>query len=310
MRTDSRGRRHRFGRSPKDRSIALTERDLTLFELIHRHGPLPSNYLFEFTRGLGGSELHLKHRLTKLYHGLANGTYFLERPLQQYQNYLARAQHGIYELSPAAKVLLAEAGRLSPYIRNRSDPFVHRFMSACVSASIALACTRAGIRYLDRTDIFSHPKCPERTKCASNPLTVGVHGKQIIPDELFGLDYGGRFRFFAVEIDRNTESIERSSVGQNAFGRKLKAYSDILDQRSFRDTWGVPNLLVLIVTTNTTHMANMIDYLRSNTTGHNEKFLFKAKPEFGVNWTVPSVMDDLLIAPWARVGAPIDIGRP
>lgn len=309
MRTDICGRRLRFERSPKDKSIALTERDLALFEVIHRHGPLPSNYLFEFTRGLGGSELHLKHRLTKLYHGLTNGTYFLERPPQQYQNYLARAQYGIYDLSPAAKVLLAEAGRLSPCIRNRTDPFVHRFMTACVSASLELACIRAGIRYVHRTDVFSHPKCPERTKCASNPLSVPVHGKQIIPDELFGLDYGGRFRFFAVEIDRNTESIERSSIGQSAFGRKLKAYSDIFEQRIFRDFWGIPNLLALIVTTNATHMINMIDFLRSSKTAHHEKFLFKAKPEFGVNWTVPGVMNDLLIAPWARVAAPIDIGR-
>ena len=309
MRTDTRGRRLRFERNPKDNAFAVTERDLVLLEAIHRHGPLPSNYLFEFTRACCASELHLKHRLTKLYHGLTDGTYFLERPSQQYQNFLARAQHCIYDLGPGAKILLAEAGRLSPYIRNRSDPFVHRFMTGCVSASIELACIRAGIRYLHRADIFAHPKCPDATRRAENPLSLGANGKPTIPDELFGLDYGGKFRFFAIEIDRNTESIERRSLGQTAFGRKLRAYSDIFDQRTFRVSWGIPNLLVLIVTTNATHMTNMIDHLRSSTTAHCEKFLFKSKPEFGINWTVPDVMDDLLTTPWTRVAAPFDISQ-
>ena len=309
MQTDICGRRARYERCPKDTGLVLKERDLAIFEVLHRHGPLPSNYLFEYTRAFG-SELHLKHRLTKLYHGLMDGTYFLERPPQQYQSFLARAQPSIYELAPVAKLLLAEVGRLSPHLDNRTDAFLHRFMAACVSASIELASRRMGIRYIHRHEIFSHTKCPETTRRSANPLSVAANGKRIVPDDLFGIDYGGRYRFFAVEIDRNTESIERKNLDQNAFGKKLHLYADIIDRGVFRGAWGIPNMLILTVTTNATHMANMLAYMRNEAIAHQEKFLFKAKPEFGVNWTVPGVMNDLLIASWARVGAPIGIGQP
>jgi hypothetical protein len=310
MRTDTRGRRLRFERAPKDASFVLKERDLILFETIHKHGPLPSNYLYEFTRTHNKSELHLKHRLTKLYHGLTDGTYFLERPPQQYQSFLARAQKSIYDLAPSAKILLAETGRLSPFVGERTDHFLHRFMSACVSASIELACKKADIRYINRQEIFSHEKCPEQTRRATNPMVLPVKGKHLVADNLFGIDYGGQFRFFAVEIDRNTESIERRNLDQNTFGKKLKAYFDIQHNRIFKEVWGIPNLLVLTITTNATHMANMISHLSRVATPHEEKFLFKAKPEFGVNWRVPAIMHDLLTEPWARTSTPFDISRP
>jgi hypothetical protein len=308
MQTDTCGRRSRFERSPKDRELVLKERDLAIFEVLHRHGPLPSNYLFEYTRA-SGSELHLKHRLTKLYHGLTDGMYFLERPPQQYQSFLARAQPSIYDLASFAKILLAESGRLSPYVGNRTDPFLHRLMTACVAASIELTSRKAGIRYIHRHEIFSHTKCPEETRRSANPLSIPGNGKRIVPDDLFGIDYGGKYRFFAVEIDRNTESIERKSVDQSSFGKKLSAYTDIIDRATFKKVWGIPNLLILTVTTNESHMANMLAYVGRNTIAHQEKFLFKAKREFGVNWTMPGVMDDLLTAPWARVSTPFNIGQ-
>lgn len=308
MQTDTCGRRLRFERSPKDGAFALKDRDLAIFEVLHQHGPLPSNYLFEYTRAFG-SELHLKHRLTKLYHGLTDGTFFLERPPQQYQSFLARAQPSIYELASVAKVILAESGRISPYLGNRTDPFIHRFMAACVSASIELASRRVGMRYIHRHEIFSHAKCPEATRRSSNPLSIPANGKRIIPDGLFGIDYGGKYRFFAVEVDRNTESIERRSLEQSAFAKKLRAYAEIVDRGTFKAVWGIPNLLILTVTTNATHMGNMLSYVASNSISHQEKFLFKAKPGFGVNWTVPDVMDDLLTAPWTRVGAPFNISQ-
>ncbi|MGI0133549.1 MAG: hypothetical protein ACREBW_01135, partial [Candidatus Micrarchaeaceae archaeon] len=71
----------------------------------------------------------------------------------------------------------------------------------------------------------------------------------------------------------------------------------------YRSRWGIPNLLVLTVTTNVTHMHNILDYLKK-LTQHDQKaaerFLFKAKPEFGSNWRVPDVMADILAEPWLR----------
>jgi len=50
-------------------------------------------------------------------------------------------------------------------------------------------------------------------------------------------------------------------------------------------------------------MHNILDYLRKLAeydTKTAERFLFKAKPDFGSNWRVPAVMSDLLCEPWSR----------
>jgi hypothetical protein len=188
------------------------------------------------------------------------------------------------------------------FIPPRTDPFLHRFMAACVGASIELAATARGVRYLTKDDIFTHRSCPEDTKSALNPLAIAVGGKTVIPDDLFGVAYPGpKYRFFAVEIDRNTESIERRSFGQSAYGRKLEAYLDIMLHRTYRTNWGLPGLMVLTVTTNITHRQHMIDHLAKLADPVlAQRFLFAAKPEFGSNWKVPEVMPDLFTEPWTR----------
>ena len=114
--------------------------------------------------------------------------------------------------------------------------------------------------------------------------------------------------FFAVEIDRNTESIERKRIDQSAFSRKFAGYAQILSDATFRRVWGIPNLLVIIVTTNATHMSNLIDYARQIGTDA-DKFLFQSKPEFGLNWKIPPVMDEILLGDWARTSTPFSIHK-
>lgn len=236
MATDILGRRLRHASpQPRGRHIELTERDLVLFETLQRHGPLPSTYLFESTKHLGRNETDLKHRLTKLYNGTVKGIAYLTRPPQQFAAYDARCQPGIYDLTLCAAGALAERGRGARFIIPRADPFLHRLMTACVGASIELAAREGGVRYLTKEDIFSHRSCPASTRSASNPLAVAANGKTFVPDDLFGFAYPGpRYRFFAVEIDRSTESIERRNVAQTAYGRKLEAYLTIMRDRTYR----------------------------------------------------------------------------
>jgi hypothetical protein len=250
MDTDNLKRRLRSSKpQPNDNRIELSERDFRIFEALHRHGPLPTHYLYELTKDLGRNFAAHQHRLTKLYNGTKDGTTFLTRPAQQFASYEARYQPLIYDLTPMAKHVLAERGRLSP-------------------------------------------------------LSILAGNKSLIPDDLFGIEYPGKsYRFFAVEIDRNTESIERTKLDQNAFGTKLRGYLEIAGNKTYRSHWGIPNLLVLTVTTNVTHMHNILGYLKK-LTEHDpkaaERFLFKAKPEFGSNWRVPEVMTDILTEPWLR----------
>lgn len=289
--------------SPRIRRLVVTEPDYLLFETIDKNGPLPSNYLYEFTRHQRRDRTHLQNRLTEFYNGDAGGA-FLTRPPQQFASYRARYQHVVYDLAPRARHLLAERGTLTTYGRVRSDPFVHRFMTACASASFELTAPALGLRYIPFQEILDHPHCGG-ARSAANPLAmpiaVGASG-EIIPDLLFGLEYpGAGFRFFAVEIDRNTESVERRNLRQNAFARKVEGYVTALHEQSFRAWWGLPNLHVLTVTTNVTHARRLVEYLRDHVPGPMQRrFAVTADTTFGADWRVPNApLTHLLTEAWA-----------
>ncbi len=310
MKTDSLNRRLRFAPpQPLDQNIVLGERDLLLFEALDRHGPLPSTILFEFTKPNFDNFNRHQKRLTHLYNGSKNDAPFLARPRQQFNSFYARSNHLIYDLDRSGRRMLAEQGRLSRFAPRRSDPFLHQFMGACVSASIELACRKKRIRFIHKAEIFTHEKCPGATRDAHNPLAFAEKGA--VPDNLFGLEYPhGGFRFFAVEIDRNTESIERRSINQNSFGKKILQYIDIFRDWTFRERWGLPNLMLLTVTTNANHLANLLDFLKKQHSRYAERFLFKALSEFGTNWQVPrEPLTDLLTEPWMRPGDAFDISK-
>lgn len=316
MSTDLLNRRLRFAPpKPEVRHLILQPADFAIFEAIDRHGPLPSNYLYEFTKLLRKDVANLKKRLTEFYNGDEDGPYLI-RPPQQFAGYHARYQHVVYDLAPRARHVLAERGALARYSPKRTDPFLHRLMAACVGASLELAASMLGLRYIRREEILSHPKCPDATRAAKNPMAIQLPArgdqKTLIPDDLFGLEYpGAGFRFFALEVDRNTESIERRSLDQNAFGRKIACYLAVLRNRIYRDHWGLPNLSVLTVTTNATHALNLLDHIRKRgEPRYADRFGFACDPSFGANWRVPrSVLWHLLDQPWTTPNGSKDMGR-
>lgn len=129
----------------------------------------------------------------------------------------------------------------------------------------------------------------------------GIQLRTLVPDDLFGLANGqGLFRFFAVEIDRNTESIERRQLDQTAFGRKIEGYATVIRTRGYNEWWSIPNLTVLTITTNATHALNLVEYVRRSVERpHHSRFAFAVTPEFGANWRVPrTVLSHLLVEPW------------
>lgn len=300
--TDTIKRRIRFAPpQPIDKRIEIRDSDLAVFEAIHRHGPLPSHYLYAFA---GKANFNtFQHRLTKLYNGTQHGAY-LARPPQQFASFHARYQPVVYELNEKSKQLLRENGKLSPFI-NRLDPFLHRLMSACVGASIELACKTKGFRYIPRHEVLS-----KKGKKMELPLSQFASQKSLVPDDLFGIGYGGSYRFFAVEIDRNTESVERRKIGHNTFGKKLASYLDAIRGRAYWEVWGIPSLMVLIVTTNATHMKNMMAHLQTLDPTLSERFLFKALPTFGSNWRVPKTVFADMLGTWERAdGSVFDIDK-
>ena len=315
MKTDTLNRRLRFAPpSATVRRLVLTDTDYLLFEAIDRHGPLPSHYLYEFTKHVRRDKSHLQNRLTEFYNGDAAGPY-LVRPPQQFASFQARYQHLVYDLAPRARQALTERDKLGRYSSRRTDPFVHQLMGACVAASLELAAPTKGLRYIPREEILAHDKCPEQTKQGKNPMAIrlpGLESRLLIPDDLFGIEYVGvGFRFFAVEIDRNTESIGRKNLDSSTFGRKIAGYLAVLRCRLYKEFWGLPNLSVLTVTTNATHAHNILGYLqRQNEPSYAERFGFAFEPSLGANWRVPKgPLSNLLDEPWMTSAGAKDIGN-
>jgi hypothetical protein len=316
MSTDALARRLRFAPpNPIARRLVLTDADYLLFEAINRHGPLPTHYLYEFTKHLRRDFSQLQNRLTNFYNGTLQQAPYLIRPPRQFASFQARYQPLVYDLAPPAKIALAERGTLARYSPRRIDPFLHQLMGACVAASLELAASSKGLRYIPREEILNHPKCG-RAREAKNPMAIPFLGiaerRSLVPDDLFGLEYSGAgFRFFAVEIDRNTESIERRNLDQSAFGRKIAGYLQVLRNKVYRAWWGIPNLHILTVTTNATHALNIVNYIQKQDDPiYAERFAFACEPAFCANWRVPRGVLALLHSPWVTTGADINISRP
>jgi len=208
----------------------------------------------------------------------------------------------VYDLNQRSEQLLVEHGKWSPFI-NRVDPFLHRLMGACVGASIELACNARDIEYIARHQILSR-----NGNQLALPLSRFAAQKSLVPDELFGIRFGDTVRFFAVEIDRNSESIGRRRIAQNTFGKKLINYLDAMRNRAYKEEWGIPNMMVLTVTTNVTHMQNMMAYLQKLDLKLSERFLFKALLSFGSNWRVPPVLK--MLEPWKQANGTLAISNP
>jgi hypothetical protein len=315
MSTDALSRRLRFAPPhPVARRIVLTEADYLAFEAIDRHGPLPTHYLYQFTKHLRKDYTQLQNRLTDFYNGTRAQSPYLVRPPQQFAGFEARYQHVVYDLAPTARMALAERGTLARFSPKRIDPFLHRLMGACVAASIELSAPLKGLRYIPREEILSRASCGG-ARDNQSPMAIPLPGigerKRLVPDDLFGLEYPGTgFRFFAVEIDRNTESIERRSLDQNAFGKKIAGYLQILRTRAYPGWWGIPNLHILTVTTNATHARNIIEHIqKQDDSTYAERFAFTCEPAFGENWRVPRNVLGLLDNPWITVAADKDISR-
>lgn len=300
------------------RLVVPQERDLRYCEAIQRHGPLSSTYLFDFTRHLAENRNQHQKRLTLLANEdrTPHGGPYLVRPWQQFQTIHARSNPVVVDLARAGRALLREHGLLARHAGPPGGPYLHRFMTAAITASIEIAAREAGIRYVSQEEILVRQTCPEATRLARHPLAFPLpDGGHLVPDQLFGLEYpvasgGKRYRFFALEADRGTEPLRPRDRSRSSILQKLDGYLHVRRRESFREQFGIPNLLVLVVTTSVDRMEAMIALTAEIVGGAPELadgFLFKSKSEFGRWWHAPGAMTDLLTEPWRRQGATMTI---
>src|SRR5580658_4456938 len=103
-------RRRRYDRRPTGKRITPGAYETVWFQKLWQHGPLTTDYLYEFTRDIGPSKDAVKHRLGDLFHetNTPHGSEYLDRPVDQNR----RAKHfvEIHENDTAAEELLKERG--------------------------------------------------------------------------------------------------------------------------------------------------------------------------------------------------------
>lgn len=309
---DRLGRSWRFAPPEDDgKFFTLSEAGWIAIELLDDHGPLPTTYIWHEVSKVLKDELGFKKWLRKAYlrSRTPDGGAYITRPPQQKAAYRADRQPLTHDITEASREALQRKG-LTTY-PPRFDHMHHRFMNACVTASLRFAAADAGLAYIRLKDILDRHTCPEETKKAKNPLAVKTAHGILIPDDLCGLGYPGEvkptYRFIAFEQDRATETLD-------AIDLKLQGYLDVLRNRLYEDVWGITNLNVAVVTTAPQRMRNMIDRLEKLTRKEpklRQFFLFKHKRIFHEEWLVPPIMTDLLTDPWERAGMePLLLDRP
>jgi hypothetical protein len=276
MKIDALLRRLRFAAPAPKREDAILPQDTDLKEwgAIHRHGPLPITYLYEFTKGERKNYPNLQRRYTRFYH---NG--FVLRPERQYASFHARYSPLVYDLSAKAKASLDSEACMHP--PSRSAPFLHQLMQSCVTASLELLAPSKGLRFVCRDEVLAHERCRQQS------LTLQLKNTKLIPDDLFALERAdGKRRIFFLEVDRNTESIERVLPTYNTWSKKIAGYDEMFRHGLHTEAWGFPMATVLTVTTNKRHAENLAAYANKNSR-YPDRYIFAVEETFGANWRVP-----------------------
>lgn len=299
----------------------LRPRDILIFETIQRHGPLPSHYLYEFTKSIAKDIFGFRKRLLVLVRAA-----FLDRPLQL-NHPLIVTDFKSYVLTRRAEEALASLGKLNRYSAPAGGGYQHAFMCASITANIELEATRAGFAYIGQEEILSRHTCPAETKNADKPLTLETSISHVFkqrggnpptrhsnrrthPDQLFGINYGNGFRFFALEADRGTEPLVRQNLDNNSILRKLLSYKYILEHGIHQKRFGIPNLNLLFVTTSQERARNVLQLARQTHPNGAPNLLFKAIPGLCAYFRTPPLLPELFTEPYGRPGhQPLSINK-
>jgi hypothetical protein len=126
----------------------------------------------------------------------------------------------------------------------------HTLAVADVLTRMELACRSHGIEFL-------HVDYRKRIR-----WSVSVHHERtrsvvgLVPDAVFGIKSKNNARWFFLEADRGTMPVERKTLKQTSFFRKLLAYHETWKQQLLHHSF--PRFQVLTVTSTPEHLKSLI----------------------------------------------------
>lgn len=186
-------------------------------------------------------------------------------------------------------------------------PWLHRFMTACITASIELATlARNDLSYIPQSAILARANAELRCPVIiTDPATGKRMIRALIPDAVFGLRYqlsaGDRLRFFAVEADRATEPTTSANWNRKSFERNLVQYHAYVQGGAYRDhlELTVP-LLVLNVLSDAKRMERMVEFVAGRYPQGSSFMPFRAWEDFGAVFRPPVPILGFLNDEWSR----------
>ncbi|MDF2233152.1 replication-relaxation family protein [Albimonas sp. CAU 1670] len=271
------------------RGIRPTEREIRWLKHLERHGPQSSRYLHALT-----SDTHrdLDTSLRQMKKLRAGG--FLFCPRQQRATENANFNAYVYDLAPAGRAFLEDEGLAEDTVTPRGH-WVHQYMTACITGSIDIAARHAGVDYIPAHRIL------ERSGAT---LAVEIGRKRLIPDQLFGLDHGGLYRFFCVEADRGTEP-RTSTQARKSARSLLEDYRAFIGGKLYKERYGLTaGMLLLCVFSSAARERRFLSLVPEVMGERSAYVLTRTVPEFHAAFRPPALLDHLFDEPWNRSGWP------
>lgn len=299
---DRLGRRKRIVPVSTGKRVHVTPKDMEMLKAIHHHGPLSSTYLHQF-RSPDTSKQATVQRLTVLFNeaNTRHGGPYLMRPFQQNQAIDARYNDCVYDLTPAGIEALKEAGEWHDLAPSNRNPWQHAFMIACLTASIELACQKQGYTFMHGHELLERCGASLRQSITFKSEEGERVTKDLIPDALFAIDYGGSFRVFLLEADRRTEPIEPGTMNRKSALRNIRQYEQFVGQKHYKEAWNLTAPLTVLNVTSSESRVPASLKLIENKIGQCAYLVYQSAPEFGLFFFPPPVLYRLMDDDWSRV---------
>ncbi len=230
----------------------LTERDRQIIRQVFRYRFLRSTHIAAL---VGGSQQQTLRRLQSLYH---HG--YLDRPRAQIDYYRRGSRAMVYGLgNKGMDLLVQEDGipqrKLDWTAQNRTATrffMEHTLAVAEAMVAIECSCRKQGIELIPYPENVFKWSVPVRYE--DTTVTVGI-----VPDRVFGLrsrTHQNEIAWFFLEADRASMPVQRRTLKQTSFARKLIAYHETWRRKVLADDF--PRFRVLTVTTSEDRVEHLL----------------------------------------------------
>jgi len=268
--------------------VCPTNREVRWLKHIARHGPQSSAYLYELTKDTHRCKDTALRQMQKL-----RAAGYLHLPRQQRATEHANFNAFIYALTPKAQEYLFDEG-LSEQAITPTGHWVHGYMTSCVTSSIDIVAARDNVRYIPAHKILA---------IKNAPIAIPIDGQNLIPDQLFALDYGGSFRAFALEVDRGTEP-KSTTAKRKSYAKSIELYRKLIEHQIHKSHYGLKApLLVLWVFSSRANEVRFLEMLKDVPGPIREHFLTQSIEGFHQTFRPPSLLLDVYCGRWRRATA-------